>query len=66
MYLRDKAGEATYAGSFIGHWIHRMIIYEVSPRDLVLYYCLFGAAVVATLVFVPPRWPRRRSRAGEG
>ena len=26
--LREKAGEATYAGSFIQHWLHKLIFYQ--------------------------------------
>jgi len=60
-YLRTKAGEATYPGSFVGHWAHELIFYDIPPAAFTPFYCLFGAAVLATIVFAPPRWP---SRAG--
>jgi hypothetical protein len=60
-YLRTLAGEATYPGAFIGHWVHRIILYEVPQGYFTVWYCLFGAVVAATLFFIPPRWPWRRT-----
>ena len=31
MLLRAKAGAATYAGSFIGHWLQRILYYDAPP-----------------------------------
>lgn len=56
-YLRTKAGEATYAGSFIGHWAHELIFYNIPASAFTSIYCAFGAAVLATLLLAPPRWP---------
>ena len=56
-HLRERAGEATYAGSFVGHWVHELIFYEASPSVFTVSYCLFGAAVVATMLLAPPKWP---------
>ena len=64
MALRERAGQQTYDGSFIAHWLGRLLWVELPPWGFLLMYTLFGAAVVATLVFVPPRWPRRRYAAG--
>jgi uncharacterized membrane protein YeaQ/YmgE (transglycosylase-associated protein family) len=63
--LRDKAGEATYTGSFIGHWVHELIFYEAPHSVFTAIYCVFGAVVVLTLLLVPPRWPGRRSSRRE-
>jgi hypothetical protein len=56
-YLRMKGGGKAYYGSFMGRCVHELIMVDVEPRVLTVCYCLFGAAVVATLVLVPPRWP---------
>ena len=36
--LRDKAGEATYAGSFIQHWLHKLIFYQAEAWVFTLLY----------------------------
>ena len=58
-HLRRQAGQATYPGSFVGHWVHELVFYESPPRVFTISYCLFGAAVLATLLLAPPRWPWR-------
>jgi hypothetical protein len=58
--LRLKAGEATYTGSFIGHWVHELIFYRGPPWVFAVCYCAFGAVVLATLILAPPRWPWAR------
>lgn len=67
--LRRAAGEHVQAGSFIGRWVHDLIFVDCPPQWLTLVYCLFGGAVLAAMILVPPRWPCRRGRArplGEG
>jgi hypothetical protein len=61
-HLRSKAGEVTYPGSFVGHWAHELIFYDIPPAVFTPFYCLFGAAVLATLFFAPPRWPWKERR----
>ncbi len=58
-WLRRGAGEATYPGSFVAYWAHHLLFYDAQPWVFTVGYCLFGAAVLATLFFCPPRWPRR-------
>jgi hypothetical protein len=61
-YFRRRAGDATYPGSFIGHWADKLIFYHGPDWVFTTCYSLFGAAVLLTLVFCPPRWPRLRKR----
>ena len=63
-YLRRAAGEDVQAGSFIGRWVHNIIFYDCAPQSLTLVYCLFGGAVLATMIFFPPRLPFRRAMRG--
>ena len=65
-YLLAKAGEATYERSFIGHWAHELLFYDIPFQAFTPYYCLFGAAVLATLVLAPPRWPGRNAPPPKG
>jgi hypothetical protein len=61
--LRTQAGQASYAGDFLGYWAHRLIFYRAEPWVFTLIYALFGLAVLAAFVLAPPRWPGRKPRA---
>ena len=62
MALRERAGDAVYAGSFIAHWLEAMLYYRAPAWVFVLVYTLFGAAVLASWFLVPPRSFTRRGR----
>ena len=62
--LRMKSGGEVESGSFVGRWVHRLMFFEAPDWVFTLCYCLFGLAVLAALVLVPPNW-RRRKHAGE-
>ena len=63
MALRVKAGEdPAYAGSFVQHWVHRVMFFEISERTFTLIYVIFFVLIVLSLVVVPPR-PFRAVRA---
>jgi hypothetical protein len=55
--LRELAGEPNEPGSFIGRWTHELLFVDVPPSVLLVCYCLFGLAVLMTLILAPPRWP---------
>lgn len=55
MDLRAMAGEAAYAGSFIAHWIERLLYYRAPDWVFVLLYTCFGALVVASWIWIRPR-----------
>jgi len=61
MSLRAEAGAATYAGSFIEHWLSRLLYYEAPPWVFVLMYSVFGLLVAATWWYFPPKH-RNRAR----
>ncbi len=63
MALREKAGDVTYAGSFIQHWLHEILYYEAPMWVFALSYTVFGLLVVATWYFIRPR-PFDASRRG--
>jgi hypothetical protein len=59
--LRWLAGQGqSYAGSFVQHWLHRVMFYDVSRTAITLAYVAFFALLVASLWCVKPRWPRWR------
>ncbi len=60
MALRQRAGEATYSGAFIGHWLQQWLYYEAPMWVFALAYSAFGLLVLASWFIVPPH-PARRS-----
>jgi hypothetical protein len=58
--LRLAAGQTADPTSFIGRCVHRLLFYDFPEWVFTTGYCLFGAIVLATFIFVPPRWPGRR------
>ncbi len=59
MWLRAHARATTYFGSFIEHWVQRVLYYEAPSWVFVLGYSLFGLLVVATWLYFPPTSKRR-------
>ncbi len=55
MHLREKAGDATYQGTFIAHWLHRLLFFNAPPWVFTLYYTAFALAVIASWWLVRPR-----------
>ena len=66
MWLRARSDAATYGGSFIEHWVQRMLYYDAPSWVFTLGYTLFGALVIATWWYFPPtvnRYHDKRHRS---
>ena len=63
MWLRARAHASTYSGSFIEHWLQRLLYYEAPAWVFTLGYSLFGLLVVATWWRFPPRSTGRLPKA---
>ena len=59
MWLRSRAGEASYGGGFIEHWLQQLLYYSAPPWVFVAAYTVFGLLVLATWWYFPPRFKRR-------
>lgn len=55
MALRARAGDTVYAGSFIAHWLEAILYYQAPPWVFVVAYTTFGALVVISWFWIPPR-----------
>ncbi len=55
MQLRERAGDATYSGAFIAHWIERLLYYRAPEWVFILIYTVFAMLVAATWFWVRPR-----------
>lgn len=53
--LRGHAGQAGYEGSFIEHWLARLIFFEAPWWAFVAAYSGFAVLVVATWFWIAPR-----------
>ena len=56
--LRQTAAES----SFIQHWLHRMLFYDVPESVLTVVYGLFAGLVAMTFKWIPPARGNHRSR----
>jgi hypothetical protein len=56
-WLRERGGEASYAGGFIEHWVHRMMFFHAPQWVFVAAYTAFGGVVALAWW----RWPPRRA-----
>ena len=54
MWLRASAQEVTYSGSFIEHWLQRVLYYQAPSWVFTLVYSVFGLAVLLAWWYFPP------------
>ncbi len=57
--LRAAAGDPKQPGSFVGRLVHDLMFFELPAWAFTIIYCVFGAAVLLTLILAPPRRPGR-------
>ncbi len=55
MVLRERAGDETYAGTFIAHWLHKILFLHAPMWAFVICYSLFGLAVLVSWIKFRPR-----------
>jgi hypothetical protein len=64
--LRVAAGGVGYSQSFIQHWVHKLLFFNVPLWVCAVVYTVFGLAVLASWVFCPPRIGSGRRTADPG
>jgi hypothetical protein len=58
--LRVKGGAiANYEGTFIGHWLGKILFFELSPKVFVILYALLFALIAWTFFKVRPQLPQK-------
>ena len=55
MALRSRAGEVTYDGAFIAHWLQTLLYYQAPAWIFALAYSGFGVLVLVSWFWVRPR-----------
>ena len=53
--LRTRAGATQYSGSFVEHWVERILYYDAPAWVFALAYTCFGMLVAAAWWRYPPR-----------
>jgi len=61
MWLREQGTFATYSGSFIEHWLHNFLYWNLPSWVFAVAYTLFALLVLFMWYFVPPTRGRDRS-----
>ena len=64
MSLRSRAGESSYGGGFIEHWLQQLLYYSAPSWLFVVVYTAFAVLVLATWYYFPPRFKRRADDPG--
>ena len=64
IWLRAKAGAATYTGDFIQYWLQRILYYDAPAWTFTVAYSVFALAVAAAWWYFPPVRPADDQRAG--
>lgn len=57
IWLRERAAQPTYEGSFIAHWVGQLLYYSAPPWVFTVSYTAFAIAVIAAWFAIPPRLP---------
>jgi hypothetical protein len=60
--LRLRAGQGTYGGSFIQHWVDRIMFFNVSERVFTVAYAVFFLLIALSFVVVRPERKRSETR----
>ena len=53
-WLREQAGDVTYGGTFVSHWMQKLLYYQAPDWVFMVGYSAFGALVAASWYFVRP------------
>jgi len=53
-WFRAQAGQAAYTGSFISHWMNRILFYDAPHWVFIICYTVFGLLVLLSWFWVRP------------
>ena len=66
MWLRSRAGDATYRGGFIAHWMDELLYYEAPLWIFAIGYSAFGLLVFGSWCLIRPRRLFIRDKQNQG
>ena len=59
---RAATGGAAYSSSFIQHWLHEILYYDLPPWVFTVAYTAFGILVLIAWLLVPPEHARNKTK----
>ena len=59
MWLRARAGQASYESGFMEHWLQQLLYYRAPPWVFIAAYTVFALLVLASWWYFPPRFKSR-------
>lgn len=59
-----QGGQTVYSESFIEHWLSRLIFFTAPEWVFMAAYTVFGALVLLTWWWIPPRWSHAEPTGG--
>lgn len=60
MWLAEQGQQATYSGSFVQHWLQRLLYWDLPAWVFIAAYSAFALLVIAAWYGVPPTRARKR------
>ncbi|NEX13057.1 MAG: DUF2784 domain-containing protein [Prosthecochloris sp.] len=60
--LRNEAGQDTYSGTFVGHWVGQLVFYDAPQWVFITIYTIFGIVVLLSWIYVTPERATRGGR----
>jgi hypothetical protein len=55
MALRERAGDVVYTGSFIAHWLAKILYYHAPWWVFLVCYTVFGSLVLLSWIWIRPK-----------
>ena len=59
LWLRKLVGQPAYDGDFISYWLRHLMFFSAPTWVFTVCYSLFGALVILSWLYFPPRSPFR-------
>ena len=62
-FLRQRAGQTSYAETFTQHWLQPVIFFDAPWWTFAALHSLAAIVVLGSWLMFPPSWPRQVSRS---
>lgn len=59
--LRRAGGAEVHEASFMQHWVHKLMFFDLTPATFLVIYVVFFSAMLLSLIVVRPNGPKGRA-----